>query len=88
MFKKRGNARWLSRAFRKQQALSKVENTPSQTKMTDYFDTEKLSEFIDACDSTRTAINNLFGINMNENVIPILKKLLENGERNLQHLCH
>ena len=84
LFKKRGNARWSSRAFRKQRALSKVANTPSQTKMIDYFDTEKLSEVIDAHDSTRTAINNSFGINMNDSVKPILKKLLENAERNSQ----
>ena len=80
--KKRVSARWCKRSYRKQRALIKTANSTGQCKITDFFDILKVSKFIDENDYIRKELSNACGNEMSSTVQPILRRLLENAERN------
>ena len=83
--KKRVSARrWCSRTYRRQRVLMKTANSTGQCKITAFFDIVNVSDFIDANDYIRKELNSACGNESNSSVQPILRRLLENAERNNQ----
>ncbi len=71
-------ARWSTCSYRKQQAGA----SPGQQRITQYFDCNVLSDFIDKNEVAKISITNVLGTEKNTSIKPILQKLMENAERN------
>ena len=82
LLQKLASARWSTQDYRRQRALMKSANSPSQTSISNYFDPVSISTFIDNEDILRTEINRISGNETNKSVAPIMKILYENAQKN------
>lgn len=65
-------------------ALKKSADSSGQSKITDYFDIEKVSSFINDCCDVRQEINDLCGLERDSNVKPLLERIMKNAEKNAE----
>ncbi len=80
--KKPVSARWSSRSFRRQRALSKDGNAVGQAKITHFFNPATVSSIIDDHSAMRENLNQVLGNDKTASVKPILLKMFANAEKN------
>ena len=76
------SSKWNSRSFRNQSKLVKASTATGQTKITDFFDIDKLTSAIDQVTFIREKVNKAFEIENDYSVKPILKLLYANAIKN------
>ena len=76
------SSKWNSRHFRNQVKLVKASTKPGQTKITEFFDINKLTSSIDDVVFLRKKVNESIGAEENLTVQPILKLLYANAMKN------